>query len=74
MGSEMGSEMVRSLASHWVTDLGSLWEIPSGLQKEYSLGSMLGKGKARPWEMLKGQKKVLSMALLTKNPFIKKNT
>ena len=49
----MGSEMVRSLASHWVTDLGSLLEMPSGLQKENSLGSMLGKGRARPWDMLK---------------------
>ena len=49
----MGSEMVRSLTSYWVTDLGSLLEMPSGLQKENSLGSMLGKGRARPWDMLK---------------------
>ena len=49
----MGSEMVRSLASHWVTDLGSLLEMPSGLQKENSSGSMLGKRKAQPWDMLK---------------------
>ena len=27
----MGSEMVRSSASHWVSDLGSLLEMPSGL-------------------------------------------